>query len=157
MQLELIDETGSVTEQQQNLLKNVLELAAKRESVEPNAEVSLTFITDEEIKEINRDYREKDQVTDVISFALEEHTEDELVVQGEDIPIHYGDIVISIDRAYAQADEYNHSIDRELAFLAVHGLLHLIGYDHQTKEEEQMMFSKQEEILNEYGLKRHEK
>nr|WP_208379707.1 rRNA maturation RNase YbeY [Alkalibacillus almallahensis] len=138
------------------LLEDVLQYAANEENIEETAEMSVTIVDDETIKQINADYREKDYATDVISFALEEQGEGELDIVGDDLPVHLGDIVISIDRAKAQANEYNHSLNRELAFLAVHGLLHLLGYDHETKADEKAMFQKQESILQSFGLKRNE-
>jgi probable rRNA maturation factor len=111
-------------------------------------------VTSEEIREINRDYRGKDTPTDVISFALEEEGEDEVEIVGADMPPVLGDIIISADRTKEQAEEYGHSFMRELGFLAVHGFLHLLGYDHMTKEEEEEMFSKQKDLLDEYGLTR---
>jgi probable rRNA maturation factor len=90
----------------------------------------------------------------VISFALEETTEGEVEIVGDDIPVVLGDIIISVEKAKEQAEEYNHSFERELGFLAVHGLLHLLGYDHMTEQDEKEMFQKQEEILGEFNLGR---
>ena len=98
--------------------------------------------------EINKTYRGIDRPTDVISFALEE---DENYEVKERL---LGDIYISIDKVYEQAKEYEHSVKRELFFLVTHGFLHLLGYDHMTEEEEKEMFSLQEKILDEYGVKR---
>lgn len=110
--------------------------------------MSIIIVDNKTIHEINKKYRNIDRETDVISFALEE---------GETIeePVKtLGDIYISIDKVYEQAKEYNHSIKRELFFLVTHGFLHLLGYDHMIKEDEEKMFSLQEEILNNYGVKR---
>lgn len=85
---------------------------------------------------------------------MQEQGEGEVAIIGDEIPLLLGDIVISIDKAKEQAEDYGHSLERELGFLAVHGFLHLLGYDHQTQEQEQKMFQRQEEILNEFGLKR---
>ncbi|NIK13354.1 putative rRNA maturation factor [Alkalibacillus almallahensis] len=156
MQIDFIDETELVENDLIKLLEDVLQYAANEENIEETAEMSVTIVDDETIKQINADYREKDYATDVISFALEEQGEGELDIVGDDLPVHLGDIVISIDRAKAQANEYNHSLNRELAFLAVHGLLHLLGYDHETKADEKAMFQKQESILQSFGLKRNE-
>lgn len=125
-----------------------------KEAVPNHAEVSVTFVNNEEIQEINRDYRNLDKPTDVISFALEETVDDEVEIVGEDLPVVLGDIIISVERAKEQAADYNHSYERELGFLAVHGFLHLLGYDHMTKEDEKVMFQKQEEILGEFNLGR---
>ena len=99
---------------------------------------------------MNKTYRGIDRVTDVISFALEDNKTIELEVR------LLGDIYICVERAREQAKEYGHSFLRELAFLSIHGLLHLLGYDHMEKEEEEIMFRRQEEILDEYGIKRGE-
>ena len=110
--------------------------------------MSIIIVDNEKIHEINREYRNIDRETDVISFALEE---------GETIDEPYktlGDIYISIDKVYEQAEEYGHSIKRELFFLVTHGFLHLLGYDHMNKDDEEKMFKLQEEILDKYGVKR---
>ncbi|MCY7464083.1 rRNA maturation RNase YbeY, partial [Bacillus paralicheniformis] len=93
----------------------------------------------EEIQKINKEYRGKDYPTDVISFALEEDGEGEIEIIGADMPPVLGDIIISADKAREQAEEYGHSLMRELGFLTVHGFLHLLGYDHMTEEEEKEM------------------
>jgi probable rRNA maturation factor len=152
--IDFIDETEKLSEEETSLVQNILNFAAKQEEVEDDSEVSVTFVTNERIQEINREYRHKDQPTDVISFALEELGEDEVEIVGGQIPRVLGDIIISIDRAKEQAEEYNHSFSRELGFLALHGFLHLLGYDHMEEMEEKKMFQRQKDILNEYGLKR---
>ena len=91
---------------------------------------------------MNRDYRQIDKPTDVLSFAMQEIGEGEIDILGEDLPLVLGDIVISVEKAKEQAKSYDHSLERELCFLALHGFLHLIGYDHMTKEDEQQMFSR---------------
>ncbi|KAA0560541.1 rRNA maturation RNase YbeY [Rossellomorea aquimaris] len=152
--IDFIDETEKLSAEETNLVKNILNFAAQKEEVEDDSEVSVTFVTNGRIQEINREYRHKDQPTDVISFALEELGEDEVEIVGGQIPRVLGDIIISIDRAKEQAEEYNHSFSRELGFLALHGFLHLLGYDHMEETEEKKMFQRQKDILNEYGLKR---
>ncbi|MCA1063442.1 rRNA maturation RNase YbeY [Rossellomorea sp. AcN35-11] len=152
--IDFIDETEKVTEEETNLVQTILNFAAQKEEVEDDSEVSVTFVTNERIREINREYRHKDQPTDVISFALEELGEDEVEIIGAQLPRILGDIIISIDRAKEQAEEYNHSFSRELGFLALHGFLHLLGYDHMEEEDEKKMFQRQKDILDEYGLKR---
>jgi len=113
-----------------------------------DAVMSIIIVDNKEIHKINKEYRGIDRETDVISFALEEgETIDEPVKT-------LGDIYISIDRVYSQANEYGHSVKRELFFLVTHGFLHLLGYDHMNKEDEEKMFSLQEEILDSYGVKR---
>ncbi|WP_462412258.1 rRNA maturation RNase YbeY [Neobacillus sp. Marseille-QA0830] len=147
------DETNELTEQQIIEIERLISFAAKKQEV-GNSEVSITFVTNEKIHEINREYRDKDAPTDVISFALEELGEGETELIGANMPRILGDIIISIPKAREQAEEYGHSFLRELGFLAVHGFLHLLGYDHMNEEDEKVMFTLQKEILNEYGLKR---
>ena len=114
-----------------------------------NVEFNLIIVDNNKIREPNNCYRKIDKYTDVISFALEDYE----TITFEDIRV-LGDIYISIDKAVEQANEYGHSLLREVAFLSIHGLLHLLGYDHNTEEEEKIMFDLQEAILNGYGLKR---
>jgi len=114
-----------------------------------SGQITVTLVDDGEIHEINRTYRNVDRPTDVISFPSEEG---ECIAE---IPDGFlGDIIISVPRAQAQAEEYGHSFRRELSFLAVHGTLHLLGYDHMTEEEAKEMFGLQEEILKEMGIAR---
>lgn len=110
---------------------------------------NIIFVGNDKIHEINKEYRKVDRVTDVISFALEDNPD----IVYEDFRL-LGDIYIAIDVAYDQAIEYNHSREREVCFLATHGVLHLLGYDHMTEEEEKEMFGLQEELLQEYGINR---
>lgn len=154
LSIDFIDETNLLTEQDITTVIELLNLAAKHEEVEPESEVSVTFVSNDKIQEINRDYRGKDQPTDVISFAMEELGEGEIELSGLDMPRVLGDIIISVQRAEEQAVDYGHSFRRELGFLAVHGFLHLLGYDHVTEELEKVMFTKQKDILDEYGLER---
>lgn len=150
--IDFLDETNELSDEHIELVENLLQHAAKLENV-GEAEVSVTFVTNEKIHEINREYRHIDRPTDVISFALEEMGDGEIEIIG-DMPRVLGDIIISVERTREQAEEYGHSFERELGFLAVHGFLHLLGYDHMTKEEEEKMFSRQKEILEKFGLKR---
>ena len=113
-----------------------------------DASFSVIIIDNERIHEINKEYRGIDRPTDVISFALEEDEDYEVKER------LLGDIYISIDKVYEQAKEYGHSVKRELFFLVTHGFLHLLGYDHMNEEDEKEMFSLQEKILDEYGVKR---
>jgi probable rRNA maturation factor len=154
VEIDFHDNTNSVPEEHFELISGLLQLAGEKEEVSKQAEVSVTFVNNEEIQEINRDYRKLDKPTDVISFALEESVEGEVEIVSDDIPVVLGDIIISVEKAKEQAADYNHSFERELGFLAVHGFLHLLGYDHMTKEDEKEMFQKQEEILGEYNLGR---
>jgi probable rRNA maturation factor len=129
--------------------KKIIEYALKHENL-TNVEFNVIFVDAQKIQEINKQYRGIDKVTDVISFALED---------GEDnIKFEFGrllgDIYICTERMKQQAKDYGHSLNREMGFLTVHGLLHLLGYDHMNKEDEKIMFEKQELILDGYGLKR---
>jgi probable rRNA maturation factor len=154
LEIDFIDETSKIEASAQQLVENVLQFAADKEKIEEGTELSITFVDNARIQEINREYRNKDAATDVISFAMEEMGEDEIQIIGEDIPRVLGDIIISIERTKEQAHEYGHSFERELGFLALHGFLHLLGYDHMTESDEKVMFTKQKEILDEYGLSR---
>ena len=114
-----------------------------------NVIFNVIIVDNEEIHKINREYRNIDRPTDVISFALED--DDTFIKMDKRI---LGDIYISIDKAKEQAEEYGHALLRELCFLTIHGILHLLGYDHMEKDEEKIMFGLQERILTEYGIKR---
>lgn len=154
MLIDFHDETNSVKENYIDLVQRILSFAAEKENISQNAEMSVTFVDNRSIQILNRNYRQKDEATDVISFAMQDQGEDELDIKGTDMPLILGDIVISIERAKEQADSYEHSLERELGFLALHGFLHLLGYDHINEEDEKLMFGRQEEILNAYGLER---
>ncbi|WP_142827792.1 rRNA maturation RNase YbeY [Planococcus soli] len=151
--IDFMDETESLNEQELDFVQKILEHAAKEEGL-GDSEVSVTFVTNEMIRDINREYRGKDQPTDVISFAMEELGEGETAIIGSPEPRMLGDIIISLDRTKEQAADYGHSFERELGFLAIHGFLHLLGYDHMTEEDEKKMFSRQEEILASLGITR---
>lgn len=133
-----------------NGLKELMEYALKMEKVEAVI-FNIILINNETIHKINLEYRGIDRATDVISFALED---DKICPNVEGMPRVLGDIYISIEKAKEQAELYGHSFKRELSFLAVHGLLHLLGYDHMEKEDEIVMFGRQELILDGFGIKR---
>jgi probable rRNA maturation factor len=154
MQIDFVDETDEVKEEHLKLLTDLLNQASKKEGVTSDAELSITFVNNDEIQVINKEYRQKDSPTDVISFAMQESVEGEMEIKGADMPVILGDIIISIEKTKEQALDYGHSFERELGFLAVHGLLHLLGYDHMTEQDEKAMFARQEEILHEFGLQR---
>lgn len=140
-------------------IKLSIETALEYEEFTDDSEISLTFVDNEEIKELNATSRGKDSATDVLSFPLLEQEEDgTLVIYDEDIVdgrVLLGDIVISAERAKEQATEFGHSLVREMCFLAVHSVLHLLGYDHERSEsEEKLQFEKQEEILASIGITR---
>lgn len=153
LEIDWRDENTGLSDEQIRELEKLLSFAADKLNV-GDAELSLSFVDNETIRKINAQYRNKDQVTDVISFALEEKVEGEAEIVGVTIPRMLGDIIVSVPKAREQAEAYGHSFERELGFLVVHGLLHLLGYDHQTPAEEKEMFSLQEEILTAFGLPR---
>jgi probable rRNA maturation factor len=152
LEIDIQDETNELTENQIKLVRDILNYAAKFEETHDNSEVTVTFVDNEAIKSINLEYRNIDKATDVISFALNDDESDKELVKG--IPNLLGDIIISYPKTIQQAKEYGHSVERELGFLLVHGFLHLLGYDHINKEDEDMMFKRQEEILEAYGLQK---
>lgn len=123
--------------------QHVIETLEK--TISENVSASLILVDINEIQEINRDYRQKDAPTDVISFE-EEDDEDETYI---------GDIFICVEKVHEQAEAYGHSLEREFAFLIVHGVLHLMGYDHIEKDDEVVMFAKQDEILNKTEFRRN--
>ena len=129
-------------------VKKLLEFAITYTKV-GNVVFNVIIVDNDYIHKLNKEYRGIDRVTDVISFALE----DNLDIKYDDFRL-LGDIYISIDKARSQAIEYGHSFLRELCFLSIHGLLHLLGYDHMEKEDEKVMFGLQEEILDAFGIKR---
>ena len=129
-------------------IKSVLKYALKVEKVK-NANFNVIFVDNDYIHKLNKEYRNVDRPTDVISFALEDNKEEEL----SNVRM-LGDIYISIDKAREQALEYGHSLRRELSFLSVHGILHLLGYDHMKKEDEIKILSLQKELLEDYGIKK---
>lgn len=114
-----------------------------------NVLFNIIIVDNNKIHELNKNYRNIDRETDVISFALE----DDKTIDDGDIRV-LGDIYISLDKAITQAKEYGHSLKREILFLSIHGILHLLGYDHMNEKDEKIMFGLQEEILNNYGIKR---
>lgn len=136
------------------LVKRAIAAALAYEDFSERAEVSVSFVDDAAIRVLNRDLRGRDSATDVLSFPMVEDDEAFDCDEAQDTVV-LGDIVISMEHAAAQAEQYGHSLQRELAFLAVHSTLHLLGYDHEkSKEQEQDMFARQEAILRGMGLGR---
>jgi len=131
-----------------------LATAAEVLGLPAEAELSLAVVDDEEIRRLNGQYRQVDAPTDVLSFPLLE-LEPGAPIPADEVPPVLGDVVLSLAHIYRQAEAFGHSPEREAAFLAVHGLLHLLGHDHQTPAEEARMFALQEEILGRAGLPRH--
>ena len=138
-----------------SLIKKAVKEALTEEKFEYPAEISVSFVDNQKIHELNREYREKDRPTDVLSFPMWEKEElsDGSALDGHAVTL--GDIIISAEKAQAQAEEYGHSIEREITFLSVHSTLHLLGYDHEISEEdEKYMNKKQEDGLGKIGLPR---
>jgi probable rRNA maturation factor len=129
-------------------MQSVLKYTLRNEHIH-NAVFNVIIVDNQKIQDLNKQYRHIDAPTDVITFALED---DPMINPTKKRLL--GDIYISIDKVQGQALEYGHSELREIIFLSVHGLLHLLGYDHITKQEEKIMFAKQTEVLNKYGIKR---
>ncbi len=143
------------------VVKKAVAAALDYEKVEQGCDICVIITDDENIRELNREHREIDRATDVLSFPMLELSPGEkievspLELDEETGTVMLGDIVISALRAKAQAEEYGHSEEREISFLTVHGILHLLGYDHELgEEEEKLHFSRQEEILESMGIRR---
>lgn len=164
MYIEMLDETQEVSQEMMDKIRDMLNFAAKKLGKE-NKEMAITFVDNEKIHQINLEYRDMDRPTDVVS--LEYKPETDIVFSQEDLEAdpdlaamiadydaYIGELFISVDKAHEQAENYGHSFEREMGFLAVHGFLHINGYDHYTPEEEKEMFTLQEEILTAYGLTR---
>jgi len=126
-------------------LYEVIDYTIKKLNIE-NSIFDIIFIDDEEMHKMNKEYRGIDRTTDVLSFALNDNKHIDTMINS------LGDIFISIPKMISQSKEYGHSEKRELSFLTLHGILHLLGYDHMEKEDEVVMFSLQKEILNELGI-----
>ena len=146
--LQLPEAMGSL-EEMENIVRRAVEITGPLYDVE-NSEVSVTLTCDEYIHKLNLEYRGLDRPTDVLSFAFVDSEEPE-IEDGPETEV-LGDIIISLERAWAQAQEYGHSMERELSFLTVHGMLHLLGYDHMTEEDKAEMRAKEEEALRAINL-----
>lgn len=131
---------------------SVLQKAAEVYGLADSDEVSVVFCDDAYIRQLNRDYRGQDKATDVLSFALDEGEEPDV----HDGPAQHllGDIIISLDTAARQAEDYGHTLERELAYLAIHGMLHLLGYDHMDEADQQEMRTEEEYVLTRLGITR---
>lgn len=141
-----------ISEKLEELLTRGLNVVAKLHNLSMQTEVDITIVDDEEIHALNKKYRNVDRATDVLSFALDEESEDEPeLIEG---PTEHllGDIIISAETAARQAEEFGHGLEREIVYLAVHGLLHLLGYDHLNETDKVMMRMKEEEALREIQL-----
>ena len=147
MEIDIYNETNENLDEEFKTVHEVLVHGLKKLKID-EAIFNVIIVDNEYIHKLNKEYRNIDRETDVITFALEDDK-----TFNPDIRI-LGDVYISIDKAKSQSEEYGHSFIRELCFLAVHGMLHLLGYDHMKKEDEEIMFKLQEEILDEMGIKR---
>ena len=140
-------------ELEEAILKAAAE-SLKYEEFDENCEISVSIVDNEEIRQINKQFRNIDRATDVLSFPMLTFEEGEEAEVNENDEIILGDIIISLERAREQAEEYGHSLKREVAFLTAHSMLHLLGYDHMEPEEEAEMFGRQKEILLNAGFPR---
>jgi probable rRNA maturation factor len=138
-----------------SLLKQIVKCAIENEKEKDakNYEVAITFVGDEMIKTLNNQFRNIDKVTDVLSFPQYDHIND-IFFSDINVPILLGDIIINYHRCVIQAEEYNHSIKREIAYLTLHGVLHLLGYDHINNDDKKMMRKTEEKILKKINIPR---
>lgn len=146
-----------LNEELEKLINTVVNAALNYENATKDMEVSVCLTDNENIQILNREHRDKDMPTDVLSFPMLEFENGEMV---DDIGDYFddvlilGDIIISVERAISQAEEYGHSVERELGFLLCHSVLHLLGYDHEDEDERKIMREKEEAILDSINLKR---
>ena len=147
MEIGIFNETKDNLDEELKIVRKVLEHASKKLKLD-EVIFNIIIVDNSYINKLNKEYRNVDRETEVITFDLEDDK-----TFNPEIRI-LGDIYISIDKARSQSIDYGHSLLRELSFLAVHGFLHLLGYDHMNKEEEEVMFKLQEDILDEMGIKR---
>ena len=154
-----------VTEDFIERLSNVCDFALKEEGVECQYQISLLFVDNEEIREINNETRNIDRATDVLSFPMLDFEDkkvfnemylnydfDETFKDGDELIL--GDMVLSLERALGQSEEYGHSYEREVSYLVVHSILHLLGYDHMEEDDKKRMRKREEEILNKLQIRR---
>lgn len=150
-----------------DLLKNVIEFTLKEEEVDVDCEVSLLFVDNDEIREINNETRGIDRATDVLSFPMLDYEDKKVFKEmyknyefsqsdfdGDELVL--GDVVLSLERALEQSEEFNHSFEREASYLVVHSILHLLGYDHMEDEDKLVMRKREEEILNKLNITREQ-
>ncbi|MGI5921065.1 MAG: rRNA maturation RNase YbeY [Syntrophomonadaceae bacterium] len=156
METMIINQQNKVNynKEMQQVIMNVANAAAKIVKIPKNSELSILLVDNSYIKELNFIYRNQNTPTDVLSFAMNELTEDEPDYDSTDEVNVLGDIVISLEKAVEQSEEYGHSISRELGYLVAHGMLHLIGYDHETEEEAKGMRTLEEKIMQAVKLER---
>ncbi len=148
-----------ITAEVENIVRTAIEYSMKSENLDKDYEVSVLFVDDSEIREINKEHRDIDKATDVLSFPMVDFHNGQLISDVGDYDLDeellfLGDIIISAETAERQAKEYGHSLLREIAFLTAHSCFHLLGYDHMEPEEEEVMKDKQEAVLLKMGLQR---
>ena len=148
--LALINELEDFNEDYEEVYLKIIREACKELDIQDDLELSVIFVDDKRIHEINREYRQIDRSTDVISFALEDS--EQYYIEG--MPREIGDIFISIDHAKMQAEEYGHSFEREFAYMIVHGFYHLMGYDHIKEDDKKVMREKEEKVLKDLNINR---
>lgn len=153
MELDFINHGPASYDAFENQFSNLTEKVFNHLGIKENYIVDVIIVDNKSIQEINRDYRKNDKPTDVISFAF---FDDENETISSDIPLSLGQIVISYEKAEEQAKEFGHSVNREMSFLFVHGMLHLLGYDHMKKNDEIVMFQLQDEILGGHKMEKNE-
>ena len=149
MELEFENRLEETYDEYEEKYRKIMKVAFDLLSVKANYEVDVSLVDDETIHQINRDYRNVDRVTDVISFAFNDDKSEEGLINGDDVPKMLGEICICVPQALRQAKDIGNSVEREMCFLFCHGLLHLLGYDHMKKEDEAIMFPLQDKILDE--------
>ncbi len=150
MTLEITNETDIVLESNlESLIEDAMSCVLKHESISADGEVSLLFVDNIKIRSLNREYRNKDSVTDVLSFPQYDSIKEDGI---DESFVYLGDIVISLDQSRSQADDFGHSIEREIVYLVVHSLLHLLGYDHMTDSDKSEMRSHEKAVLKELGI-----
>lgn len=152
MQFDIVNDWGELDPVWLERLDTILPLYAEQEGLPDELVIGLTFCDDEAIRSINNDYRGIDRATDVLSFPLYERDDEIELLEGELAP--FGDIVLSVPHAQAQAAEYGHSVEREVCYLIVHGLMHLAGYDHIEPDDKVEMRAAEEALLNAVGVTR---
>ena len=149
---ENIQDKIAITEELADLVQRTIAETLRSEDIDFDCEVSLTYTDNEGIRELNREHRNKDAATDVLSFPMFDPDVEEIYAL-DGAPAELGDIVISLERAKQQAEEFGHSFERETAFLCVHSVLHLLGYDHERSEDEEiLMREKQRGVMRALGL-----
>ncbi len=140
-----------IPEEMEPLLENLMMRVVEHEGLEKFCEVSVLFVDNEKIRVMNRDYRDKDTATDVLSFP---QYEDVIAESEKEVHVLLGDIVISLEKAMEQAEEFGHSLTRELCYLTVHSMFHLFGYDHMNEDEKKVMREHEEKVLTDAGITR---